>query len=357
MYKDLNTFGSIMPGREYTAQSVAGYRFGFNGVEKENEINGAGNIMDYGARVYDSRFGRFFSKDPWENKFPSFSTYSFSKNSPILMSDLNGKGAKVEIIAKTGDMERPRIKVSSVIYIYSVNSEVQSDITNLASSYQTHLNQSWNNAGSNHLLIEGEKPIPARVKIGTIEYDVDFNFVVKNVTYDEAQKLFLSNKERGGVDNFVALDKGNSTTESLGNVGIWNVDAIKADNSVLDDEIGHFLAYRPLPPKQINPKDNTARSFHNYSTFTFKPGMVICAMCRDKYGKYNPSEVKRKPLVSDVKGLNYGSGFNLNQKTIGEVNSSSLIKDFKSYTKKDESDINSKSQQEVLNDEVKPKRR
>ena len=46
------------------------YRFGFNGKEKIDEINGAGNDMDFGARIYDARICRWLSLDPLQGKHP-----------------------------------------------------------------------------------------------------------------------------------------------------------------------------------------------------------------------------------------------------------------------------------------------
>src|SRR4249919_2797107 len=37
----------------------AGYRYGFNGKENDNEVKGQGDQQDYGMRIYDSRLGRF----------------------------------------------------------------------------------------------------------------------------------------------------------------------------------------------------------------------------------------------------------------------------------------------------------
>lgn len=51
-----NSFGSIMPGREYTAQSAAGYRFGFN-TQKDDEIYGKGNASSAEFWEYDTRLG------------------------------------------------------------------------------------------------------------------------------------------------------------------------------------------------------------------------------------------------------------------------------------------------------------
>jgi RHS repeat-associated protein len=67
------------------------YRFGFNGQEKDNEMKGVGNSLDFGARMYDSRVGRWLSLDPLSKKFPSESNYIFAGNSPIVFIDQDGK--------------------------------------------------------------------------------------------------------------------------------------------------------------------------------------------------------------------------------------------------------------------------
>ena len=55
--------GMIMPERSYST-TTKGYRFGFNGMEKDDEVKGSGNQYDYGFRIYDPRLGRFLSVDP-----------------------------------------------------------------------------------------------------------------------------------------------------------------------------------------------------------------------------------------------------------------------------------------------------
>jgi RHS repeat-associated protein len=67
------------------------YRFGFNGMEKDNELKGIGNSLDFGARMYDSRLGRFLSLDPLSKDYPSESNYMFAGNSPIALIDYNGE--------------------------------------------------------------------------------------------------------------------------------------------------------------------------------------------------------------------------------------------------------------------------
>lgn len=48
-----------MPGRSYS--SGDGYRFGFNGWEKDDEIKGSGNHLSFGDYGYDPRTGRRWS--------------------------------------------------------------------------------------------------------------------------------------------------------------------------------------------------------------------------------------------------------------------------------------------------------
>lgn len=78
-----------MPGRTH---AVGGhkYKYGFNGKELDDEI--AEGDYDFDERMYDSRIGRFFSTDPCEEDYPSFSPYCFAANNPILFVDVDGCG-------------------------------------------------------------------------------------------------------------------------------------------------------------------------------------------------------------------------------------------------------------------------
>ena len=67
------------------------YRFGFNGMEKDNEVKGLGNSLSYKHRIYDSRLGKFLSIDPLFYEYPDMSPYSFSYNNPIHFKDNDGR--------------------------------------------------------------------------------------------------------------------------------------------------------------------------------------------------------------------------------------------------------------------------
>jgi RHS repeat-associated protein len=63
------------------------YRFGFNGKEKDLEVDGQ---QDYGLRIYDNRLGRFKSVDPLSKSYPFYTPYQFSGNNPVRFIDLDG---------------------------------------------------------------------------------------------------------------------------------------------------------------------------------------------------------------------------------------------------------------------------
>ncbi len=67
-----------------------GYIYGFNGKEKDGEIQGEGNSYDYGFRIYNPRLGRFLSLDPLFKGYPFYSPYQFAGNKPIQALDLDG---------------------------------------------------------------------------------------------------------------------------------------------------------------------------------------------------------------------------------------------------------------------------
>jgi len=67
------------------------YRYGFNGMEKDDEVKGSGNSLDFGARIYDPRLSRWLSRDPLYEKYTSWSPYNGMLNNPIRYQDIDGR--------------------------------------------------------------------------------------------------------------------------------------------------------------------------------------------------------------------------------------------------------------------------
>jgi hypothetical protein len=78
-----------MPNRSFSA---SGYRYGFNGQEKDDEVNGNGNSNTAEFWEYDTRLGHRWNLDPK----PTFGTsdYVCFGDNPVLNSDILGDKLK-----------------------------------------------------------------------------------------------------------------------------------------------------------------------------------------------------------------------------------------------------------------------
>lgn len=100
-----------MPGRSFVGAN--GYRYGYGGHEKVDEISGSGNQIDMGGRYLDTRLGRTSSVDPHSDKYPFVSPYVQAVNNPINATDPDGKDVILIIWATNGQVGHAAIAVSN----------------------------------------------------------------------------------------------------------------------------------------------------------------------------------------------------------------------------------------------------
>ncbi|XOV94612.1 MAG: RHS repeat domain-containing protein [Bacteroidota bacterium] len=82
-------FGTLM-------QNGSGnYRYGFNGMEKDNEVSRNGDSYTTEFRQYDARLGRWLAVDPLVSDFPWQSPYLSYNNNPVKLIDKNGASATI----------------------------------------------------------------------------------------------------------------------------------------------------------------------------------------------------------------------------------------------------------------------
>ena len=86
-YSNYYPYGMSEPNRSY---SLNNYRYGFGGMEKDDEVDGSGNSYTTLYRQYDPRLGRWKSLDPKARDFPWQSPYVGMDNKPIIRNDANG---------------------------------------------------------------------------------------------------------------------------------------------------------------------------------------------------------------------------------------------------------------------------
>jgi len=123
----------IEPGRKY-AQAGSGYRYGFNGKEKDPNITG--EDYDFGGRIYDGRLGRWLSVDRFLAKYPSLSTYSFAANGPIYFTDHDGN-----VITDPSGKEIKFTEVNGTL-VFSNNADVYAQIY-IATMYKTEMGKTY----------------------------------------------------------------------------------------------------------------------------------------------------------------------------------------------------------------------
>ena len=164
-YSDYMPFGMQMPNRN-GSDNADSYRYGFQGQEKDDEVKGEGNSVNYKYRMHDPRIGRFFAVDPLAPKYPHYSPYSFSGNKVIHAIELEGLEEKIVILSKTYEGGKRVIELS--------NSESISDFIAERNSWSNafiDFNEAWNK-NSNHNAFKRIKLDESYLFKGTLTIDL-----------------------------------------------------------------------------------------------------------------------------------------------------------------------------------------
>ncbi|MEO6302500.1 MAG: RHS repeat-associated core domain-containing protein, partial [Bacteroidia bacterium] len=106
--------------RKYTAGNE--YRYGFNGQEKDDEIEGKGNSYDFGDRIYDARICRWLSLDPMMKKYAGLTPYNFTFNNPIIFKDEGGRDGRLTV-----DYDKKQVTLETTIFIYGGDDAIDYD--------------------------------------------------------------------------------------------------------------------------------------------------------------------------------------------------------------------------------------
>ena len=125
---DYSPFGVQLDGRTISMDS---YRYGFQNQEKDDEIKGAGNSLNFEYRMHDPRVGRFFAVDPLARKYSYNSPYAFSENSLTAYVELEGLEKFFAVdgsyLGKIGDSKEIRIVNDESVWKEYKNSVVKNN--------------------------------------------------------------------------------------------------------------------------------------------------------------------------------------------------------------------------------------
>jgi len=138
----------LLPNRHESSNE---YRYGFNGMEKDDEVSGEGNSYDFGARLYNPRVGRWLTLDPMASSYPNQSPYNFAVNSPLLFNDPNGEDAIVTI-----DKSHPNqttITFSTKVYVTGTGYEKDGNFIKDLQSISNEVFSDWTHTENGHTYI------------------------------------------------------------------------------------------------------------------------------------------------------------------------------------------------------------
>jgi RHS repeat-associated protein len=204
MVSDYYSYGMQMPGRTYQSSN---YKYGFQGKEKDDELKGASNSYDFGARLYDPRVGRWLSTDPLESKDPSRSTFCAMADNPIKMIDPDGRAhmAVSEFDATERRMDPPAVAArsgTSAPTIYMVEFDGKTYARKEGESWDEVLRrENEKNNGSGVVLYNGVSTFFTPVAPLVTESEMA-NF--------QRNKQFISGGQCADYANYIALKLGNS---------------------------------------------------------------------------------------------------------------------------------------------------
>jgi len=223
---DYYPFGMMLPGR---SESADDYRYGFNGMEKDDEVSGSSNSYDFGARLYNPRVGRWLSRDPREDNFPENSPYQSMDNSPIMKNDPNGESAIVTV-----DKSSKTIKVTSHMVFYGADGS-----TAIATESASDIEDAWNAGAQNYFVeIDGEQY--------SVEFEITSEFK-QNITSSEiTNNTDIKNNYIKVVKSGISV----SYMDGVGaNTGEFLVSNINGKGSTTEPhEYGHGLGLVPGTP-------------------------------------------------------------------------------------------------------------
>ena len=213
-----HTFGTIY------AQTTN--RFKFNG--KEEQTTGNLQYLDYGARMYDNKIGRWLTQDPLAEKYYSQSPYNYCVNNPVMFVDPDGEDVRVTIQGNT-------VSVEANIILYQANGRVYRKTVN---NIKKQINSAWNK-GVVH---------PWKYSDGEHQYDVLFNV---NVTAAETDARNLK-RNFNGINNYIEIREGSDSSTSLSQVKNCQYGFFMRNTKQAAHEFGHILGLKDRYTKNEN---------------------------------------------------------------------------------------------------------
>lgn len=230
-------------------------------MEKDNEAKGPGNSLDFGARIYDSRLGRWLSIDAYEKFYPPISPFVISLNNPIYHMDCDGN-----IVVGADGKEVTYTKDANGGIVWSPNATadiIEVGNAMLTTKYGEEAFNKWQNSKTVVRIIIDKNAEPTGDYAETIlTKDENGNRIMnEDGQYAEIEVVFNKNKILNPTKRF----KDAGYEEVLGAVGTHEVyhndpEQIKLDESEEYNSEQHQPANQNKP---INAEINFREEYRN----------------------------------------------------------------------------------------------
>ncbi len=216
---DYSPFGVELDGRMV---SNSGYRFGYQGYEAENEVNGNGNSYTTEFRQLDPRLGRWLSVDLLAMKFPSISPYVFCNDNPVYFVDSDGRAPQDWFLNQ---------KTGKLIYIKGESEITQDFLNKIKSPFSV---SDYKRVGNDYMFGKS-LPVSLPKFDGTNQLDKDFLVVHQDFTeilmeyvgLEKAQEVNIVEKRFVSGGSMGAGEDITSTNYSIQEVGVTKIDYVK----------------------------------------------------------------------------------------------------------------------------------
>ena len=156
-------FGTPLYNRGFVQSG--GYKYGFNGQEKDNEVSGSGNTNTAAHWEYDTRLGRRWNLDQVIK--PNESGYSTFSGNPIVMGDPNGDNADTKL-TKNADGKTGTATIKADVYLVKGKNTSDAEFNSYANGYKNRVqgaNAYSGNTGNGATFAQGGVTYSVQVEV------------------------------------------------------------------------------------------------------------------------------------------------------------------------------------------------
>jgi RHS repeat-associated protein len=234
--RDLDYHPLGMQAEHRSWSSGDGYRFGFQGQEGDDEVAGEGNSYDFGAKIYDSRLGRWMSVDPMASLQPSLSTYKAFLDNPIFFVDPEGETEKKVLVTINERTGKQSISVTTDNRVMTDGKRVMAPSRSSPRGLGYQANAYYDFTTTTYVVIDEEGKQHILPSVSKIDYNKGIQSYDGYIFYSDdagdTKRDGYKTSVDGGIMFYSSSGGGGESKKTTGAVDMVDIDPIVAALSV-----------------------------------------------------------------------------------------------------------------------------